>query len=188
MATNIITPPAEYPVTVAEMRDWLRENVSTSQDDVITGNIASAVDLFEGETGRKLISQTVEQMLDNFPDAINLEYVPVASITSIKYDDADGVEQTLSSLDYKLDNSGQDKAWIVPVVGKTWPDTYASAINTVRVQFVTGYGAAASVPNDIKEWIKGHAADLYNNRGQYDTMGALNHPYFKRILAKYRIY
>ncbi|SEN43548.1 head-tail connector protein [Nitrosomonas marina] len=188
MATNIITPPAEYPVTVAEMRDWLHETVSTSQDDVITSNIASAVDLFEGETGRKLITQTLEQTEDNFPEAINFDFLPVISITSIKYDDDDGTEQTLSSLDYKLDNSSPNKGWIVPAVGKIWPSTYATAINTVRVQYVAGYGAAAAVPEDIKNWIKAHAADLYHRRGEISHESAVNHPYFQRIAAKYRTY
>lgn len=188
MPVNVITPPAEHPVTVAEMRDWLRESVSTSQDAVITSNIAAAVDLFEGETGRRLITQTLEQTLDNFPDAIDIECVPVLSITSIKYDDTDGTEQTLSSLDYKLDNSSPDKGWIVPVVGKIWPSTQADAINTVRVRFVAGYGAAGSVPEDIKNWIKAHAADLYHRRGDVDQSSSVNHPYFKRVLAKYRLY
>lgn len=188
MAIKVITAPGEYPVTVDEMRDWLHETVATSQDDVITSNIAAAVDLFEGEAGRKLVTQTLEQTLDNFPDAINFECLPVVSITSVKYDDSDGVEQTLSSLDYKLDNSSPDKGWLVPVAGKTWPVTYANAINTVRVQFVAGYGAASAVPEDIKNWIKAHAADLYHGRGVSSNESAVNHPYFKRVLAKYRTY
>ncbi len=187
MAIIVVTPPAEYPVTVAEMRDWLRETVATSQDNVITSNIAAAVDLFEGETGCKLITQTLEQTLDNFPDAIELECVPVTVVTSIKFDDANGVEQTLSALDYSLDNGSPDKGWIVPVSGTIWPETY-DAINTVRVRFVAGYGAASVVPEDIKNWIKAHAADLYQGRGTIDQSSVVNHPYFRRVLAKYRTY
>ena len=189
MAFTVITPPAGYPVTIIEMNDWLRESLSTSQYDVMMSNIAGAVDLFEGLSGRKLIEQTIEQTLvHGFDDQIDLECAPAASVISIKYDDSDGSEQTLLASEYKFDNRGNNVARIVPAAGKTWPDTYAGAINTVRVQFVSGYGGASAVPSDIKEWIKSYAADLYNNRGQYDSSSAINHPYFKYILAKYRVY
>lgn len=187
MKSGVVVDPAEYPVSLSEMRDYLRETELTSQDGVLQSAIAGAVDLFEREVGRKLITQTIEQTFDNFPDAINFDWVPVSSIESIKFDDTDGVEQTLSSSDYKLDNKGSEQ-WIVPVVGKTWPSTLVSGINTVRVRYIVGFGAATAVPEDIKNWIKAYTADIYQGRSALSDSAQKDHPYFRRIHAAYRIY
>lgn len=187
MKSEVVVAPTEHPVSISEMRDYLRETELTSQDGVLQSAIAGAVDLFEREVGRKIITQTIEQTLDNFPDAIHFDWVPVASIESIKYDDENGDEQTLSSDDYKLDNKGSDQ-WIVPVVGKIWPSTLANGINTVRVRYVVGFGLSSSVPEGIKNWIKAHAADIYQGRSATTSDNVIQHPHFKRIHAAYRIY
>lgn len=74
--------------------------------------------------------------LDNFPEAIELAVLPVNSVVSVKYIDTAGVEQTLSSVSYQLDNAGgYRESWVVPARGYAWPST-DSGINSVKCALV----------------------------------------------------
>jgi len=188
MPVKTTTAPTWFPVSLAEAKLYLRATSDASEDDLITSLIVSATRLFEHETGITVASQTRELTLDNFPGAIKLEFPPVQSIASIKYDDAEGVEQTLSSLDYKLDNASEKRGWVVPVVGKTWPDTYERAINTVRVRYVSGWAYAAIVPDEIKLWIKAHVATWYENRSADMPQQMIRQPSLDGIVLRYRIF
>lgn len=96
MTSRLITAPAVEPVTVAEARAHLY--VGHSDDDAIIGAfIAAAREDCEHRTQRALVTQTWERTLDGFPAAISLPMAPLASVTSVKYIDGDGNEQTLCS-------------------------------------------------------------------------------------------
>ena len=114
----------------------------------------------EARIGRRLITQTVELVLDEFPVAdIDLTLPNVQSIVSVKYLDVAGVEQTVASNLYSLDASSTP-CWLLPARDPDWPATLAAA-NAVRVRFVAGYGAtAASVPDDIRLWMIAHACQV----------------------------
>lgn len=98
-------------------------------------------------------------MLDDFTDAILIPKNPVQSVTSIKYFDADSVEQTLSSDDYVADLVS-DPAWIVRVEDVSWP-TVANAVNSVTIRFVAGYSA---LPAEIKAAMLVLIASWFDNR------------------------
>ena len=85
------------------------------------------------------------------------------SIASIKYDDADGVENTVSPDDYYLDNTSYP-AWVMLKEDELWPDTL-QAFNAVRIQFVCGYGAASAVPEPIRQAIILQTASHFRFRG-----------------------
>jgi uncharacterized phiE125 gp8 family phage protein len=163
MALIVITPPASEPVTPAEAKASPSFRVTGTTDDAdITVLIKAARETAEAITRRALITQTLELVLDAFPTGgIDLYCPPIQSITSIKYIDTDGVEQTLSSALYDLD-SDTEPGMVAPAYGESWPATL-DQINAVRVRYVAGYGAAADVPAAIKTWIKMRAGTLYDN-------------------------
>ncbi|MCP5011321.1 MAG: hypothetical protein GY942_15180, partial [Aestuariibacter sp.] len=70
------------------------------------------------------------------------------SITSIKYLDSDGAEQTLATSEYELDTHA-DTHKIVLAYNTAWP-TARSHTNSIKIRFVAGWGLAAAVPEDIK--------------------------------------
>jgi uncharacterized phiE125 gp8 family phage protein len=151
---KVITGPATEPVTLANVREQLGiNNVSeTSSDAVITRRIIEARQWVEGFIRRALISQTLEIRMDCFEECIKLPHPPVISVTSVKYIDTDGTEQTVSSSDYVLDDYP-----LVPFIreayGTKWP-TPRDEPNAVRVRYVAGYGAnATDVPQLIREAI-----------------------------------
>jgi uncharacterized phiE125 gp8 family phage protein len=148
---KVITPPATEPVTLAEVRTQIgiTDAADTASDTTITRRIIEARQWVESHIRRALITQTLEIRLNCFQKFIELPYPPVASITSVKYIDIDGTEQTVSSANYVLDDYP-----LVPFVreayGTTWPSP-RDEHNAVRVRYVAGYGAASAVPESIKE-------------------------------------
>jgi len=110
-------------------------------------------------TGRAIVSQVWEVVLDDFSDAMMLPKGPVQSVTSVKYFDTEEVEQTVSASDYVLD-SASDPAWVVKAEDATWP-TVADGVNNVTIRFVAGYSA---VPPELKAAILLLVAHFYDNR------------------------
>lgn len=159
---KLITAPSAEPITLAEAK--LHARVEASADDtLITALITAGREEAEHITGRALMTQTWEQVLDAFSDTMELGLAPVSSITSIKYLDSNGAEQTLASTVYDL----IDEAFTPRVVlktGQSWPATY-SANDAVRIRFVAGYGGTGSdVPAAIRAWMQVRVASLYAQR------------------------
>jgi uncharacterized phiE125 gp8 family phage protein len=170
MGLRQITAPAEWPVTLEEAKAHLRVDVD-DDNEMIEALIEAAVDYCDGPTGflgRALIDQTWELVLDEFPeDEIKIPIPPLIEVESIKYDDGDGAQQTISSSDYTVDNVSQP-GWVLPVSG-TWPTTF-EGVNAVRVRFRCGYldqvasPPVHNVPGSIKAAIKLIVGNLYANR------------------------
>jgi uncharacterized phiE125 gp8 family phage protein len=150
---KVVTAPAIEPVTLAEVRAQLSiPTADTSVDAIITRRIIEAREWVEEFCGRALISRVYEAAFDFFPPEIELLNPPAASVTSIKYLDVDGIEQTIDSADYLLDIY-REPGWVTVGYGKSWPTT-RDVINAVKVQWVAGYGATTtSIPGPIREAI-----------------------------------
>ena len=163
MALKLITAPSTYPVTLAEAKLHCRVDIA-DDDTLITALITAATEMAEQKTGRAIMTQTLELTLDAFPDAFELTRVPVQSVTSVKYYDTTGTQQTLSNTLYALDAADDfGFAHISPVYAGVWPDT-RDQINAVAVRYVAGYADAASVPQSIKNWILLMVSTMYENR------------------------
>ena len=157
---------------------------SSNQDSRIDSLIKVArqhVDAGAGWSGRALITQTWELVLDRFPTcAIKLPYPPLQSITHIKYFDVSGVEQTYSPANYAVDAVSQPGG-VVP--NKSWPGTL-DAVNAVTVRFVCGYGASADdVPEPIKQAMHLMIKDWYD-----DEQSMVGEKRAMSLLAPIRIY
>jgi uncharacterized phiE125 gp8 family phage protein len=169
MGLRPITPPSVEPVTLAEAKLHLR--VDHTDDDTLIGlYIEGARQFTEKFTARALVTQTWELVIDQFPlSEIMIPLPPLQSVTSIKYDAPNGVEQTLATTGYDVDTASQP-GWVVPATSG-WPSTI-DAINAVRIQFVAGYSPTtdsppdlvANIPSNLKTAILLHAANLYANR------------------------
>lgn len=149
MSLTLVTAPTVEPVTLAEAKTHLRVD-GTDDDTLISALITAArehVDGRDGWLGRALCTQTWDCHYDTFPDdgLLYLPLAPVQSVTSVKYIDPDGVQQTFSSDNYAL---GADLDWSPRVIlgwDKSWPSIRAVP-EAVTVRVVAGY---ASVPRPI---------------------------------------
>ena len=178
MPLQIINPPTEEPVSLAEAKAHLRVDFS-DDDSLITSLIAAARQAAETLTGRQLTTARWKQVLDGFPGpslmgvpagrvftlpghAILIAKVPVQSVVSIDYLDMGSVVQTMAANTYAVD-AACEPARITPVFGQIWPIALPQ-IGAVSVTFDAGYGPAAAVPEGIKAWIKIRVGSLYANR------------------------
>ena len=169
MELDQVTPPAVEPLTLAETKLHLRVEF-IKDDGLINGLIAAARQGFEGETGRQLITSTYTGFLDRFPrhslERIHIAQPPLVSVTSVKYLDSSGVQQTWSNTLYTVKAFSGPKAVrgvLFPNFDQTYPIT-RSIPNAVEILFVAGYGVAAAVPNDIKQSLLAVIGTLYENR------------------------
>lgn len=166
MSVVVITPPAAPVVSLAEAKKHLRAEDFTDDDAYIESLVAAATGTLDGPAGwlgRALVTQTLEWRGDYFGCYdIELPYPPIASVSSVKYDDTNGTEQTVSSSDYRL--VGQpNKPRVALAYGASWPSTRAQD-DAIRIRYVAGYGAASAVPAPIKHAILLMVGELYEKR------------------------
>jgi uncharacterized phiE125 gp8 family phage protein len=178
MPLQLVTPPAEEPVSLIEAKLHLR--VDFDEDDTLIASlIAAARQAAETLTGRQLITARWKQVLDCFPGpslmgvpagqaftlpghAILVPKAPVLSVVSIDYLDMGSAIQTMPASSYTVD-AACEPARITPVFGQIWPICLPQ-IGAVSVTFDAGYGTAAQVPEGIKSWIKLRVGSLYAHR------------------------
>jgi uncharacterized phiE125 gp8 family phage protein len=191
MEYKVITPPTVEPVTLLEARMHCRadedngiDGTTTRYDDaqflqIISGARAWA----EKYLGLLLAPRTVEVARDAFPACpMTLPGFPVGSITSVKYIDLDGVEQTLLADQYFLDDY-QNPSSIINAYNTQWPATLPVA-NAVKVQYVIG---STDIEPDIKNGILLLIGHLYFNRGDdYKDPNYLGPPEVRAVLQHSR--
>jgi uncharacterized phiE125 gp8 family phage protein len=187
----LVTPPAIQPITLDEAKAWL-DVTYTDKDTMIGGLIAAAtahLDGWAGILGRCLCQQTWRQDFGCFWRTMPLPLAPVISIASVKYDDADNVEQTVHSSNYTLQANSLgsyvrfNDDYSFPAIHDDEP--------AVRVAYVAGYADASGVwegPADIKHaiallvrhWFDNPSAVVVGVNAQSMPMGV------DALLAKYR--
>jgi uncharacterized phiE125 gp8 family phage protein len=185
---KLVMPPSIEPVTLAEAKAHLR--LDTDADDAyVSALIVAARERVELFLRRALITQTYEYTLDGFPMSahIDLPRPPLQSVEWIKYIDAAGFRQTLSSEAYTVDASTNEIARVALAWKCFWPIIRYS-INAVVIRFVAGYGAAAEdVPQAIRHGILIEISSLYEHREDVVVGQTVNMvPLFERLLWPYR--
>lgn len=189
MGLRLITAPTVEPVTLAEAKLWLKvETGDTADDALITALIAAVRQMAEQKTGRALLGQTWQLTLDCFPDEIELTRVPILAVSSVKYLDRNGAQQTLDPASYTVDAT-MEPAWIVRAYNMGWPET-RDDINAVEVRWTAGYDATdpTKVPEAIRQWMQLQLAAAYANREAVVT-GTIVTPlgFVDRLLDRYTV-
>lgn len=168
MQLELVTPPSETPVSLDEVKVQLRVE-HDEDDDYLEACIAAATERIDGRNGwlrRALVSRTYRLYLPWFPVArcIALPLPPLQSVTSIKYQDDDGVEQTLSSDRYQVVKN-EDEGYVYLKTGESWPGGTFERPDAVKIEFVAGYGGAEAVPPNIRHAVLIEVGGLYAERG-----------------------
>lgn len=148
------------------------EPVST-EDSMLLEDITTARKDVENDTGRKIITQTIDMYINDWPvgDRIKLPYGNLQSVTSVSWKDTAGTETTLiAGTDYLVETNGDQCGFIVLPYQGSWPTGTLHPSNPITIRFVCGYGLAADVPTNIKRAIKSRCVNYYMNRGD-DVVG-----------------
>jgi hypothetical protein len=182
-AATIVTPPTSEPVTLAEVKLWMR--IDTNDEDALILNLLKAArESAEKYLRRALITQTWNLSIDvpsssldlNLPDgvydlpitalmgvlpsSVELPYAPLQSITSVVTYDTSNASTTYSSANYFADTANSRLALNNTA---SWPSNLRQSAAVV-ITYVCGYGTAAQVPQAIKMAIMAHAQKMYDER------------------------
>jgi len=172
MALTLVTKPTIEPVTLEEAEDHLRlsETSTGVEDTIILGYITTARRHCERFQNRAFIHQTWNLVFDTFPDEkyITVPLPPLVSVTHVKYYGTGGTANTMTASSYIVDTDSEPGRLYL-AYGECWPSTTLRPANGVEIQYVCGYGSAASsVPTEVKTAIKLLVGHLYEHREATD--------------------
>ncbi len=161
MPVRRVVAPELEPVTLFQAKEQLRLE-SDADNDYVDGLITTAREHIERVCWRGLVTQTWELVLPAFPeDGTPLPMGNLASITSIKYIDTAGVEQTLAGSEYEADTDSVPGTLRL-AYGAEWPEA-RDQWDAVRIRYVVGW-AVASVPKPLFHAIMLIVSQLYEHR------------------------
>jgi uncharacterized phiE125 gp8 family phage protein len=181
-----VAPTAE-PLTTAQAKLYLK--VDTSADDALIDSLVkSAREHVEAITGRALITQTWQYMIDAFPQTspsiyrdfyevrnypdpngdrfIKLPVSPVQSLHPVTVYDVNGTSSTWASTNYFLD-TWREPCRIYLNDSGAWPSPAAGlrSFSCGLLEFVAGYGSsAATIPAPLLQAVYALVAHWYENR------------------------
>lgn len=202
---TITTEPTQEPVTLQEVKEYLRIEDSTDER-LLRPFIETARRFAEEHMGRTLMSTTYTMFVDAYDEMadplwegvktgpylnyyknyINLARPPVASVTSVSTFDDEDNETTFTSTKYYVDNA-REPARIVLRQGETFP-TALRVANAIKVVYVAGYTSQYAIPEPIRMGILQHIAYMYEHRGDMYEAKAPMPPILKTLYAPYVIH
>lgn len=164
---RLVTPPADLPVTVAEMKAHARIDAS-DEDAVLATYIGAAVAELAapyGWLGRSLEPQTLEWVIPaptaSSTGRVSLELPggPVIAVTSVTYRADDTTTQTAAPSEYRLIGDVLMFPGGLPAL--------VDAPDALTIRYQAGFprvGGVSGVPQPARVAIMGLAADLFERR------------------------
>ena len=185
MRAELITAPAEEPVSLAEAKAHLRVS-DTSEDALISSLITVAREHVEAVIHRKLVTQQWRVYFDDFRELVLHDITPASFILAVKYIATDGALITLSADQYKLVKSAP--AEVVEAYGVSWP-SIRDEREAVYVDTECGYGGASAVPTAIKRAMLLLIGHMFENREAVNVGNIVNEMPFavESLLAPHRV-
>lgn len=185
---EITSEPTEEPVTLTEVKNWLRVDHS-ADDTLITSLITSARKFGEKYCNRIFVNTSFDCYFSSLDSSscelysyIQIRRAPLVSISSLE---AYSGGAYAASTDYFLKNTNGFSR----VVFEYGLDYEYTTAYPIKIGIVAGYGTASTVPEDIKTALKAHIAFMYENRGDVVAEGKLSMPFETKAIysGKYRI-
>lgn len=175
MNLSLSSPPAVEPVTIQEVKEYLRLDDVTdpSEDAYLDALITAAREYCEAFQNRAYITQTWQMSFDYWPGyIIDIPRGNLQSINSVSYKNSDGVVTTLAETkEYVVSKSGV-LGRISPPYAQPWPPFIPFPLDAVVIEFTCGYGDTAdSVPQRVKQAIKLLVSHWYENRTPLSDTG-----------------
>ena len=196
-SVEVLTPPAEEPVTLAEVKSYIKVDFN-DDDDLINLMIKASRQQIEEYCKRSFVTQTLRYNLDlpyeNWiyrdynrywqwffeKNVIYLSKPEIQSVSSIVFYGSDDQPETVDPSAYELDIPGYR---VFLKDNQLWPYDVRQ-IKSMSVEYVAGYGDASAVPAPIKMAILSHVLSMYDGR----TLCAMPEQTKKHLSSPYKIY
>lgn len=154
--------PTNEPISLDEAKIHFRVS-GASEDSKIQRDLRASRMQVEDYLHRGLVTQTWKYVQDVFTDEIPLPMAgPLVSVTSVKYYDTSGAQQTLSTSVYEVDTLSEPGC-VRLKPDQTWPQLQIGKALAVEVIYVVGQ-ASTAVRDDIVDAILMLALDRYEQR------------------------
>ena len=178
-AWTLVTGPTTEPISLTDVK--LQSRIEDDNSNaILLSYITAAREACEAYMGRGLLTQTWKLLLDGFARRMPLPMAaPLASVTSVKYYDGTGTQQTLATSVYDTDPVSRPGT-VVLKVGQTWPVVQSERRNgIVEIVYVVGWTEPELVPERIKQGLRQYVTYLDLDRdGMEDrALEALNAAY-----------
>jgi len=168
MKLVLTTPPAVEPLTVQEVREYLRldDLTDTSEDDYLSALITAARGYCEGFQNRAYITQTWQMSFDYWPSyVIDIPRGSLQTINSVSYKNSAGVVTTLTETTQYVVSTRGIMGRISPPYAQPWPPFVPFPLDAVVIDFTCGYGDKADrVPEKVRQAMRLLVSHWYENR------------------------
>ncbi len=149
MGLKLVTVPTQDPVTLQEIKEYLRVD-GTEFDTTISNIIKAARDAARDYQNRAFFTQTWELSLDEYPAMpLKIPLPPLQNVVSVKYTDETGKETAMDLNDFVIDKRSEPGR-ITFKAGKSWPSVKLQPIDAVVIQFTAGNNDINKVSNSVK--------------------------------------
>lgn len=166
---TVITPPAEAPVSLETVKAFLRVG-HDGDDGLIADVLAAARERLEVTAGMAFIVQTIQVSWSEWPNAFarigaRLPRMPVRQLFAVRIKDAD--DHTIDVTDH-FQLVG-DRLCLRP--WQSLPEVAPGG--QIELEISVGFGAAADVPEDLREALLRLVGALYGAR--HPSSGFVSH-------------
>ena len=184
---KILNPPTQKPVSLEEVKDYLRLD-GTAEDNLLNSLIDASTVAIENHIGQKIMAQDWVQYLDGWPKnakpmwwdgtrelaiselyggspEIQLLIGPLISVNEFNTYADDGVPILFAPQNYIVDTVGPYGRIVLPL-GGVWPTTILRQVNGIEIKFTAGIAQDPhQVPEPLKQGVLAMVAYLYEHRG-----------------------
>ena len=167
MEVEVTTDVATEPVTLAEMKTWMKFDIQdTSEDTLVTDLIKAAREFCEQYCNLSLGEKTIQVFWHNSEaedGCFVLPYGPHSVLSSFNRIDQERTETTLTENSdfYRRGNL----FWEISLAASMLTDPLTSGIYDYQAIYVAGYGATGcpTLPSALETAIKHHVFAEYKN-------------------------
>jgi uncharacterized phiE125 gp8 family phage protein len=154
------TAATDIPVSITTAAEHLRV-VDVDEYTLIERLIKSATKRLQQRHWTQFCTATFDEYFDSFGNApFLLRRNPIGTVSSVKYTDLDGTEQTVSTDTWE--QGLEDGRGIIRLkYDQTWPTDCRGHTDDVVIRYTAGYGAQADVPEPIVDAVLVEIADRY---------------------------
>ena len=155
-------------ISLSAIKEYLRiDSTDTSENNVLTLLIQSAVGFCESYTKRELLIKQFVTYRDYFSFNIELRRSALTEIDTVKYYIDDVLTTLVDTVYYNTLES--DYSSLLLVDGQSYPSV-DNKYQAVEITFKAGYSTDnTSIPDELLLGLSQHIAYMYENRGDCDN-------------------